>query len=89
MVEEAVSVIKDAQARLDQVYAEYADPDADFDKLAAEQAKLEAILQAGDGIVDGCSVSLETFAAGPFQQPVQEGAGIWPSRETVDIAAGE
>ncbi len=49
VVEEAVSVIKDAQARLDQVYAEYADPDADFDKLAAEQAKLEAILQAGDG----------------------------------------
>ncbi len=49
VVEEAVSVIKDAQARLDQVYAEYADPDADFDKLAAEQAKLEAILQASDG----------------------------------------
>ncbi|WP_162874034.1 ATP-binding cassette domain-containing protein, partial [Pseudomonas viridiflava] len=49
VVEEAVSVIKDAQARLDQVYAEYADPDADFDKLTAEQAKLEAILQASDG----------------------------------------
>ncbi|MDB6146180.1 MAG: transporter ATP-binding protein [Pseudomonas sp.] len=49
VVEEAVSVIKDAQARLDQVYAEYAEPDADFDKLAAEQAKLEAILQASDG----------------------------------------
>ena len=49
VVEEAVSVIKDAQARLDQVYAEYADPDADFDKLAAEQAKLESILQASDG----------------------------------------
>ncbi|MGY2683802.1 energy-dependent translational throttle protein EttA [Pseudomonas tolaasii] len=49
VVEEAVSVIKDAQARLDEVYAAYAEPDADFDKLAAEQAKLEAILQAGDG----------------------------------------
>ncbi|AIZ34183.1 energy-dependent translational throttle protein EttA [Pseudomonas sp. K1(2024)] len=49
VVEEAVSVIKDAQARLDEVYAAYADPDADFDKLAAEQAKLEAILQAADG----------------------------------------
>ncbi len=49
VVEEAVSVIKDAQARLDEVYAAYADPDADFDKLAAEQAKLEAILQASDG----------------------------------------
>jgi ATPase subunit of ABC transporter with duplicated ATPase domains len=49
VVEEAVSAIKDAQARLDQVYAAYAEPDADFDKLAAEQAKLEAILQASDG----------------------------------------
>ena len=42
-------MIKDAQARLDEVYAAYAEPDADFDKLAAEQAKLEAILQAADG----------------------------------------
>ncbi|MFP6848525.1 MAG: energy-dependent translational throttle protein EttA [Pseudomonas sp.] len=49
VVEEAVSQIKDAQARLDQVYAAYAEPDADFDKLAAEQAKLEAILQTSDG----------------------------------------
>jgi len=31
------------------VYAAYADPDADFDKIAAEQAKLEAIIQATDG----------------------------------------
>ena len=30
-------------------YALYADPDADFDKLAAEQANLEAIIQAHDG----------------------------------------
>ncbi|MBM7063075.1 energy-dependent translational throttle protein EttA [Pseudomonas sp. UL073] len=49
VVEEAVSVIKDAQARLDEVYAAYAEPDADFDALAAEQGKLEAILQAADG----------------------------------------
>ena len=49
VVEEAVSVIKNAQSRLDEVYAAYAEPDADFDKLAAEQAKLEAILQASDG----------------------------------------
>ncbi|WP_339498593.1 energy-dependent translational throttle protein EttA [Pseudomonas silesiensis] len=49
VVEEAVSVIKNAQARLDEVYAAYAEEDADFDKLAAEQAKLESILQASDG----------------------------------------
>lgn len=49
IVEEAVSQITDAQARLDEVYAAYAEPEADFDALAAEQAKLEAILQAADG----------------------------------------
>ncbi len=48
-VEEALSEITDAQKRLDEVYAAYAEPDADFDALAAEQAKLENILQAGDG----------------------------------------
>jgi sulfate-transporting ATPase len=48
-VEEAVSHIKDALARLDAVYAAYAEPDADFDRIAAEQAKLEAIIQASDG----------------------------------------
>jgi energy-dependent translational throttle protein EttA len=48
-VEEAVQPIKDALARLDAVYAAYAEPDADFDKLAAEQAQLEALIQASDG----------------------------------------
>lgn len=48
-IEEAVSEVKNALTRLDEVYALYADPDADFDKLAAEQAELEAIIQAHDG----------------------------------------
>lgn len=48
-VEEALSDLSDAQARLDEVYAAYAEPDADFDALAKEQARLENILQAGDG----------------------------------------
>lgn len=49
IVEEAVQEITDAQQRLDEVYAAYAEPDADFDALATEQAKLEAILQSADG----------------------------------------
>src|SRR6188768_3113723 len=48
-VEEAVRPVKDALRRLDEVYAAYADPDADFDKIAAEQAKLEALIQTTDG----------------------------------------
>ena len=48
-IEEAVQPIKDALAQLDAVYAAYAEPDADFDKLAADQAKLEDIINACDG----------------------------------------
>jgi energy-dependent translational throttle protein EttA len=43
-VEEAMGDVMNAQARLDEIYAAYAEPDADFDALAAEQAKYEAIL---------------------------------------------
>ncbi|MDD1633914.1 MAG: energy-dependent translational throttle protein EttA, partial [Methylococcaceae bacterium] len=48
-VEEAVAEIKAALEQLDAVYAAYADPDADFDKLAADQARLEDIINACDG----------------------------------------
>ena len=48
VVEEALGEVKSAQSRLDEVYAAYAEPDADFDALAAEQAKLEAIIEASD-----------------------------------------
>lgn len=48
-VEEAVGEVKRALTRLDEVYALYADPEADFDKLAKEQGELEAIIQSHDG----------------------------------------
>src|SRR5690242_19470447 len=46
-VEEAMGDSAAAKKRLDEIYAAYAEPDADFDKLAEEQAKLEAMLNAG------------------------------------------
>ncbi|HUO80759.1 MAG TPA: energy-dependent translational throttle protein EttA [Steroidobacteraceae bacterium] len=48
-VEEGVKPIKDALARLEAVYAAYSEEGADFDKLAAEQAELEAYLTTVDG----------------------------------------
>ncbi|MEQ1529922.1 MAG: energy-dependent translational throttle protein EttA [Methylococcales bacterium] len=48
-VEEAVAEIKAVLTQLDEVYAAYALPDADFDKLAADQARLEDIINACDG----------------------------------------
>ena len=47
-VEEGVGEVLQAQARLDEVYAAYAEEGADFDALAKEQERLEAILAAGD-----------------------------------------
>ncbi|MCF4173968.1 MULTISPECIES: energy-dependent translational throttle protein EttA [Vibrio] len=49
IVEEAVSDVAGAMKRLDEVYAAYAEPDADFDALAKEQGELEALIQAKDG----------------------------------------
>jgi sulfate-transporting ATPase len=48
-IEDAVAEIKNSLAKLDQVYLDYAAEDADFDKLAAEQARLEDIINACDG----------------------------------------
>lgn len=47
-IEEGLKEVTDAQAKLEEVYAAYAEPDADFDALAAEQAKLENIIQTSD-----------------------------------------
>ena len=47
-VEAGLQEITEAQAKLEEVYAAYAEPDADFDALAAEQARLENIIQASD-----------------------------------------
>jgi ATP-binding cassette ChvD family protein len=47
-VEDGVREALDAMAELDQVFADYADPDADFDKLAKRQGELEDIIQTWD-----------------------------------------
>jgi len=51
-VEEGLGEIVAARKRLDEVYAAYGDENADFDKLAKEQAELEAIIFAADGDSD-------------------------------------
>jgi len=48
-VEDALGDVKGAQARLEEIYAAYAEPDADFDTLAKEQGELENLLQASGG----------------------------------------
>jgi sulfate-transporting ATPase len=48
-VEEGMSDITEARRKLDEIYAAYAEPDADFDQLASEQAKYEAIIATAGG----------------------------------------
>jgi sulfate-transporting ATPase len=59
-VEEALGEVIAARKRLDEIYAAYGDADADFDALANEQAKLEAVLFSQDG--DGLDQQLEIAA---------------------------
>jgi sulfate-transporting ATPase len=59
-VEEALGEVLAARKRLDEIYAAYGDPEADFDKLASEQAKLEAVLFSQDG--DATDQQLEIAA---------------------------
>jgi len=76
-VEEGLGEVFDAKKRLDQVYAEYAEPDADFDKLAAEQERLEKLLASAD------SSTLETqleVAADALRLPA------WDAK--VDVLSG-
>lgn len=59
-VESALGEIFEAKAKLEQVYAAYAEEDADFDALANEQARLEAIISASSG--DNVELQLEMAA---------------------------
>ena len=59
-VEEGLGEIMEAKARLDEIYAAYAEPDADFDKLAGDQAKYEAIIAAAG--TDNTDLQLEIAA---------------------------
>ena len=77
VVEEAVSEIKDAQARLDEVYSAYAEPDADFDALAAEQAKLEAIIEASDAhnLQHQMDIAADALRLPPWDENVEHLSG--------------
>jgi len=67
-VEEAMGDSAAAKKRLDEIYAAYAEPDADFDKLAEEQAKLEAMLNAGGA--DELEVAADALRLPPWEQKV-------------------
>jgi sulfate-transporting ATPase len=66
-VENGMGEIKAAQARLEEVYAAYAEEDADFDALAAEQAQLEAIIAtAGDASDHQLEIAADALRLPPW-----------------------
>jgi sulfate-transporting ATPase len=67
-VEEAMGDTAAAKKRLDEIYAAYSEPDADFDKLAEEQAKLEAVVNAGGA--DEMEVAADALRLPPWEQKV-------------------
>src|SRR6266853_830544 len=71
-VEEGLGEMFGAKQRLEEIYAAYAEPDADFDKLAAEQAKLEAIVNAAhsDSTDLQMDVAAEALRLPPWDQKI-------------------
>lgn len=70
-VEEGMGEVMQAQAKLDAVYAAYAEPDADFDALAAEQARLEAIIAAaGTDAVTQMEIAADALRLPPWDAKI-------------------
>ena len=70
-VEEGMGEVMQAQAKLDAVYAAYAEPDADFDALAAEQARLEAIIaDAGTDASTQMEIAADALRLPPWEAKI-------------------
>jgi energy-dependent translational throttle protein EttA len=76
-VEQGLGEVLEAKKLLDAVYAAYGEPDADFDKLAAEQARLEAIISTGDGNTTEVQmeVAADALRLPPWDAPIAKLSG--------------
>ena len=75
-VEEGLGEVLNAQKRLEEVYAAYAEPNADFDALAAEQAKLEAIINAaGTNAETQMEIAADALRLPPWEAKIEHLSG--------------
>lgn len=75
-IESALAVIFDAQKRLEEIYAAYAEPDADFDALADEQGKLEAVIAAaGSDSTQQMEIAADALRLPPWEAVIGELSG--------------
>ena len=71
-VQESLGALLAARARLDEIYAAYGEPDADFEALADEQARLEAVLfaQGGDDLEQQLEIAADALRLPPWDAPI-------------------
>ena len=75
-VEGGMGEINAAKARLEEIYAAYAEPDADFDKLAAEQGELEAVIAAaGSDSEHQLEIAADALRLPPWDATIQNLSG--------------
>ena len=84
VVESGLGEVFEAQAKLEAVYAAYADEDADFDALATEQARLEAIISTSDG--GNLNLQLEMAADALRLPPWDQKIGVLSGGEKRRVA---
>ncbi len=75
-VESGMGEIMQAQAKLEQVYAAYAEPDADFDQLAEEQGRLEAVIAAaGSDVTSQLELAADALRLPPWDASIKNLSG--------------
>jgi sulfate-transporting ATPase len=76
-VEEGLGEVMQAQKKLEEIYAAYAEPDADFDALAAEQAKYESIIaaSAGDNVEHQLEIAADALRLPPWDATIDTLSG--------------
>jgi sulfate-transporting ATPase len=76
-VEEGLGEVFEAKQKLEAIYAAYAEPDADFDKLAAEQAKYEAIVAtgSGDNVEHQLEIAADSLRLPPWDAKIEKLSG--------------
>ncbi len=75
-VEAGLATLIEAKNKLDEIYAAYAEPDADFEKLAEEQAKYEAILAtAGSDIENQMEIAADALRLPPWEARIEHLSG--------------
>ena len=74
-VEEGLGEVAQAKKKLDEIYAAYAEPDADFDKLAADQAKYEAIVATSGDTEHQLEIAADALRLPPWDAQIQPLSG--------------